>query len=354
MDRMTEARALRRCQQGLTLVELLVALAVGLIVAIAAVASLVVARVGFTSVDSSTELRENARFAATLIQRVVDESGFQDVAGGQFPTVSDQTQWPSVRGYDNAVLPFDPNNPSAAPAGFPAPGTIAAGSRPGSCGAVTDTSCLNGSDVLVVRYWGVSQPPGPGNPADGSVINCAGGKEPERATGPSYSVFSVALSVSGEPTLVCTYQDPSSGLWKTVALVTGVEAFQVLYGTWGVTAGNCSGPPVDLNSNLPIAQQMDTYLTAADMQGPTGDCPNNWARVRTLRIGLLLRGIPGTAVVAAATAASVPVLGMPLARYFAGDDQQDPGSKLGVPADGRLRTQMVFTVALRNLQQARP
>jgi len=58
-------------QRGLTLVELLVAVALASLVAIAAVASLIVARQGFTSVDTATQLRDNGRFAAGLMRRII-------------------------------------------------------------------------------------------------------------------------------------------------------------------------------------------------------------------------------------------------------------------------------------------
>lgn len=331
-------------QRGMTLIELMVALAVGLVVVIAAVASLVVGRIGFTSVDSSTQLRENGRYAASIIQRVVDESGFQDVAGGQFPDPATAPP-PSLLGYDNSLVP-----PSSYPVNFPLSG-LASGTRTSGC-SVTDTSCVNGSDVLVVRYWGVSQPPGDPTKPDGSIVNCAGGKEPERATGPSFSIFSVGRSQSGEPTLICTYQD-LSGAWTTVPLVTGVEGFQILYGTFGVTANVCSSAPIDSTTGEPKEQPTDSYLTAAQMQGSGGAyCANNWARVRTLRIGMLLRGPASSAVVKGSAPTSISVLGGPNASYSF-STAADVGSTLTVPADGRLRQQMVFTVALRNMQQTR-
>jgi type IV pilus assembly protein PilW len=45
--------------RGLTLIELLVAMALSLLVVLAAVSALVVARQGFSSVDASSQLRDN-------------------------------------------------------------------------------------------------------------------------------------------------------------------------------------------------------------------------------------------------------------------------------------------------------
>ena len=57
-------------QQGLTLVELMVAMAISLLITLAAVAALIVSRQGFTALDASSQLRDNGRFAADLLQRL--------------------------------------------------------------------------------------------------------------------------------------------------------------------------------------------------------------------------------------------------------------------------------------------
>jgi len=303
-------RGLPRAQAGRTLIELLVAVALGLLVAGAAVAALLIARQGFTSVDSGAQLRENSRFAANLIQRIVVQAGYEPNDTGLFTDPKN----PGLRGYDNAVItvPADGSMP-----------VFAQDSRDAGCGAVTDTSCVNGSDVLVVRFYGVSR----GGAADGSMIDCAGKSEPEGAE-QSYSVFHVAVGSSGEPTLACAYVDPADGKWKDTALVSGVEGFQVLYGF------DDDGDSV-----------ADRYRRAKDLDaGSETATLDNWRKVRTIRVGLLIRGAQGSAVDRAATAASQAVLGS----IFS--SASDTGSQLVPSADGRLRQSYVFTVHLRNPQ----
>lgn len=58
-------------QRGLTLVELLVAMALSLLVVMAAVAALTYSRQGFRSVDASSQLRDNARFAESIMRRII-------------------------------------------------------------------------------------------------------------------------------------------------------------------------------------------------------------------------------------------------------------------------------------------
>jgi len=315
----TARRPLRHA--GLTLVELLVALALGTLIAIAAVSALIVARQGFRSVDTNAQLRENARFAASLIQRVVVQAGFENAAYGLYTDPKD----PGLDGFDNAMI-GNYSHASNAPA-------MVTDSR-SSC-TQTDTSCANGSDILVVRYFGASR--AGAATGDGSIINCAGQTEAEGAER-AFSIFHVVRSAAGEPTLACTYRNGTA--WATVPLVTGVEGFQVLYGVDTQNGATAAATP-QLGDTI-----ADTYLTARQLENtPSGSRIDNWRRVRTVRIGLLIRGpVPETLVSAAA--ASTPVLGSQFA------NSTDIGSSLNLPADGRLRQRLVFTVHLRNAQYA--
>ena len=319
----------RRRQAGLTLIELLVALVLGLLIAAASVAALIVARQGFKSVDSGAQLRENSRFAASLIQRITVQAGFENAAYGLITDPKD----PGLSGFDDAVV-------DTTYAGWTTTAPVLAhGSRSGGCGAVTDTSCQNGSDVLVVRYWGVST--GGTTTADGTMINCSGRGEPEGADR-AFSIFHVVRSAAGEPTLACTYRN-TVGAWATDPLVGGVEAFQVLYGVDTRKAdGTAAATPADGDT---VADQ---YLTARQLDTTPGTVvADNWRRVRTLRIGLVIRGPASDAVDRAATAAaSMPVLGNGFSTGA------DTGSALTVAGDGRLRQRLVFTVHLRNAQLA--
>lgn len=335
----------RRQQAGLTLIELLIAITLGLLVTLAAVASLLVGRQGFTSVDQSSQLRESARFAASLIQRVVIQAGYESHRDGTL-----DSPWryfcsgggagcgdihgdknPGVRGFDNALVPDD----------FSLPSELVGGNRSqAACGA-NDTSCVNGSDVLAVRYWGDSRA---GADADGSMINCSGAGEKDDVA-PAYSIFHVRRSASGEPTLACTYRD-AEGKWQTVPLVQGVEGFQVLYGTDSVTP-NVAPPAAGVAiKNIPTRYLRASELTVATDADATMD---NWRRVRSVRIGLLLRGEPNSAVDRASSGGSYEVLGTGFS-----DPKNDPGSELDVVADGRLRQNLVFTVHLRNRQYVLP
>ena len=335
--------ACRGRQAGLTLIELLVAITLGLLVTLAAVASLMIGRQGFTSVDQSSQLRENTRFAASLLQRIVIQAGYEVHRDG---TIDSSWRYfcsgtgtscgdlngdknPGIVGFDNAVVGT-----------LTLPTGLVSGNRTTGCGAVTDTSCVNGSDILAVRFWGDGRAGGAGVPVgDGSMINCSGANEPD-GTVPAYSIFHVRRSASGEPTLACTYRD-ATGAWQTVPLMQGVEGFQVLYGVDNVTPS--VAPPA---SDAGTDRVPDRYLRAFQLTvaGNTNATMDNWRRVRSVRIGLLLRGERNSAIDRAATEQTYSVLGPGFT------NSSDVGADLMVPADGRLRQSMVFTVYLHNPQ----
>eukprot|EP01136_Pigoraptor_vietnamica_P037249 Opistho-1_new@104946 len=89
-------------QKGLTMVELLVALTLSGLIALAAIAALTVARRGFTTVDSASQLRDNARFASDLVQRIAAQAGYQDL------TRANQTRASEIKVYGSSVAASGP------------------------------------------------------------------------------------------------------------------------------------------------------------------------------------------------------------------------------------------------------
>ena len=325
-------------QRGLTMIELLVALVLSGFVALAAISSLVVARRGFSTVDAASQLRDNGRFASDLIQRVVVQAGYLDVryavnvrsgvAAGTDPP-------PYVFGFNNAVLTTStPPVPNDALNSNRTPSTA-------GCSLITDTSCVNGSDILVLRYQTPAVSPDSGV-GDKTTINCAGISQNVASISRddlAVSVFHVKLSM-GEPSLMCSYQ-ASDGAWVTSAqpLIQGVESFQVLYGVDGVSPGVATPA-----STLPD-YVADRYLRADQMvvTGNAAATENTWRRVRSVRIGMVLRG----------PANSSQDSGSGLLYYPLGQAMSlaaDAGSILAPAADGRLRQTVTFTVYLRNDQ----
>ncbi|MEG1454032.1 MAG: prepilin-type cleavage/methylation domain-containing protein, partial [Comamonas sp.] len=123
----------------MTLVELLVALLLGSLIVLAAVAALTVSRQGFLAVDASAQLRDNARFATSIIRRLATQAAYLDfkhastTAGAAFKVGGSTTAAiePSIKGFNDAAYDVQLIN--------------------GTTNAVTTTG-LNNSDMLVVRY----------------------------------------------------------------------------------------------------------------------------------------------------------------------------------------------------------
>lgn len=328
-------------QQGLTLIELLVAMVIGLVIVLAAVASLTVARTGFTAVDASSQLRDNGRFASDLIQRIGAQAGYLSsdiltlpVADPPSGGSGASTLVPSIGGFNSLLI--NATDPTA-------PGSARSGSDPGF-----------GSDVLILRYQASRLfTDSTDTTSDRTMIDCAGNAVDTviNSTGGDriVSVFHVAIN-QGEPSLMCTYSPTGTAPWTTVPLIQGVEKFQVLFGTDGVIAK--AATVATAAPDVP-----DRYLRADQIKVDASDTDTkkNWGRVRSIRVGLVLRGAIGSAQgntsqtfhafgEAASSGGSAAAAGSAFA------SNADEGTEFTPTPDSRLRQTVTFTVHLRNDQ----
>lgn len=329
-------RAGRRTR-GFTLIELMVSMVIGLLVVLAAVAALLVARNGFTATDAASQLRDNARFAVLALDRIGVQSGFKDVA---FATVT------------------DPNDASIT-TDYPAPITGFSNARPSMTDLTTSTSLTStsvgyGSDVLIMRFQPASSLPTTGSTAtDQSMIDCFGyapTTAPSSAKDNYVSAFSVNADATGEPTLFCA-RSP----YTNTPLIRGVELFKVLY---GVDSGVTPNTAPATAASAPLDSVPKRYLTAAQMVVSGNDTATaaNWRRVRSIRIGMILRSDAG-AVEMPQTQTLYPFgaakSGAAAATGSAFVDSGNINSQFSAPADGRLRQVVTFTIHLRNDQGGR-
>lgn len=377
-----------RTQSGLTMVELLVAVTLSTFIALAAIAALTVARTGFTAVDSSSQLRDNARFASDLIQRLAMQAGFQDVVHATATKVSevavkdniDNPPLPYVIGLNNALLDAALLNASAAsssprdPFSSGKPRTAANG----GCQSAADTACINGSDVLIIRYQNSAINQNSTTP-DSIMINCLGNAEqlaPVNRADVMTSVFHVARDSNGEPALMCSTRNNFTGTWDGPRpIIQGVESFQVLYGVSGAknaTAGqplpalpasNAASSSAANNATFSANSIPDRYFRADELTVAGNDAAtaDNFRRVRSLRIGLLMRAGPGSSQEPGAQTF------YPLGELRNRNLETRPGENghsflftergsaaspttFSFPQDGRARQTVTFTVYLRNVQ----
>ena len=320
-------------QKGLTLVELLVAMTLGLLVVLAASAALLVSRQGFFAVDAASQLRDNARYAQDTVQRVGVQAGFKNIF--------------LMRTSNVATSGLDPNPP---------PFVFGINNAKRSSGNAWDASSSWGandagknSDILVLRAQtstaSIMSPA-----SDGTIIDCLGVAPTTLPSGPDeanvMSILHVQVSSDGEPSLMCSR--PSGSGFDPQPLVQGVESFQVLYGVDNVAPGTV---PTGATDSVP-----ERYLRADQLKVAGNDVATyaNWRRVRSLRIGMVLRSQPGSAVDTASQTfyplgTSVGSSGGAVGSAFA-NATNDPGSVLTPAVDRRLRQVVTFTVHLRNFQ----
>jgi type IV pilus assembly protein PilW len=207
-----------------------------------------------------------------------------------------------------------------------------------------------GSDILILRYQPV-QLNANSSAADGSMIDCNGNTAttaPAARDERMANILSVAIS-TGEPSLMCATVNAAGTLSVGQPIIRGVENFQVLYGVDGVT----------LTPNTVFTGTQDSvpdrYLRA-DQMVVSGDAVGtnaNWRRVRSLRIGMILRGPSNSAQNAVAQTLYPFGLAKSSSTGTAGSalsSSADVGTIFAAPADGRLRQVVTFTVHLRNAQ----
>ena len=324
--------ALRRSTQtGMTLVELLVAMAVGLVVVLAAVAALLASRGGSVAVDASSQLRDNARFATDLVQRLADQAGFEDFAYARKPYAPSVATYMASNGTSiNSLRPsvygFNNGRPST--------------SDPlNSTTAWPSTSDSKGSDILILQYQPVqnSLDAVSGTASDGSMILCDGTAPTSSAIDRAdrlVSILYVSQGSDGEPSLSCMTRNESTGNFYSTPLVRGVEQFQVLYGVDNVSPG---AAPTGNSDSVP-----DRFLRADQLTVSGNEVATyaNWRRVRSIRIGMVLRGPVGSAL--SSTTQSIHSFG-----NAAFDSSADVGSAY-TASDSRLRQTVTYTIQLRN------
>jgi type IV pilus assembly protein PilW len=283
-------------QRGLTLVELMVALAIGLGIVLMAGRLLVLANGAYAAQAESAGVEDGGRFAIDLIGRAVRQAGAIDP-----DTVTD----PAADSAPARLAGLDARTLPRATAGIDDPLPAA----------------VNGSDVLAVRF-----------PGDGSAADCAG--FPIAAGEEGWSIFYVARNGANEAELRCKYRGAAH--WSADAVVSGVDGFQVLYGV------DTDDPPDGVANRYVNATVIDALdagfagLSPAEFNRRT-----HWKRVVSVRVGLLLHGSrptrtdPGSAHFALLGAGYADVVGA-----------DDPGSSLtesGMTPDQRRRERRLFT-----------
>ena len=220
-----------RTQPGFSLVELMVAMTIGLIITMVIGQLFVGNQRTYTVLYENARIQENARFAVAMLDREIRMAGFK-------------------RSECAVVDCFFDSGANAALAGANDGGT-------------------NLSDSIQVQFFGSDNTAA--TATDNSVVDCLGNSK--RMTERVNDTFLIAPDPANgnEPTLFC---QRAGDLAPGTALVSGVESMEILYGE---------------DSN-----QADA-MKSADRYLPQGDPSLQMDRVVSVRISLLLRSQPGAA-----------------------------------------------------------
>ncbi len=288
----------RSLQRGLTLIELMVSMALGVMVVGATVALYSVASTTSTTSNEEQGLQDSGRFALLTLASMAHMAGYINYTND--PNTPSQTPiYPAVEGADKAK--------------------------------VTGANDITNVGVTINRSTGDTFGDSVGfrfqSPisSDSSMVDCLGNNHViVSKTDLGLNVFYVGTGTDSEPTLLCVSGNTSSQpLFGTAQpLIRGVETLRVVYG-------------VDLNSDtIP-----DKWLTAAEVAAlsiATGTVASPWGYVVAIRIGMVMRGAVGSGGQAGAQTL------YPLGQKFA------PAVTFSAPSDGRLRRVFNATFQMRN------
>jgi type IV pilus assembly protein PilW len=180
------ARHIRVKERGFSLIELLVAMAVGLLLTLLVANLFIGSRNTNTTTDEVARMQESIRFAHQLLTRSLRHAGYR-----------------SDPAADPALL-FTGGN-------FVIFGTEGGGSVP---------------DTLTVSFQGSGTGTGAAGAADAQVVDCHGSSFDQNIT--VKNTFSIATGANGAPALFCTSN--VSGADVTAEVVPDVENMQILYG----------------------------------------------------------------------------------------------------------------------------
>lgn len=316
MKRGIQSTVRRTVQLGVTLVELLVSLVLVSLITLAVLALYNTSAGAYRTTDANQELSDNARFIFEIFSQSVRQAGLQDAA-----------QYASFQAQNQPVLApsfiWDTARFGAQPALFGYNNAKVASTTSATDFGANDNAGYNNSDVFGVRYFGSSKL-SDASTADGSIIDCrgVGVPYPLNVGDIGLNLFMVATGASGEPELQCI----NSGRAQAFPIVSGVESIQIMYGV-------DTDPTTDTTPNR--------WLNGKQV----GDA-GLWARVRTVRLGMVLRGALGSGI----SLPNPPAL-YPLGEEFSkvgGSAPTEVGMTFTPPSDGRLRRVYTFNIAVRN------
>lgn len=274
---LTKRRGVALRQGGMTLIELMIGLLIGLVITGAATAIFLAANRMGKSHDDSGKLLEDGTFAVNRMAAVVKRGGYVDLLAGNdvLMQVLDNSTLLGQALYQPTTIAFDKLGALyASVIGHPA-GIF--GCNNGVFNAAGDCSAQGSQDALMVAYQAVASAsaPDPFSPSvpsvasDGSAFSDCNGHAPPAGT----DVVINRYYVNAQGQLMCL----GNGNPSAQILASNVEQFRVSYGlsNWAL--------PTDKTRR--VAWQTATQVAAV----------NRWNAVIQVEICLILAGPPGSA-----------------------------------------------------------
>ena len=279
--------------KGFTLIELMVALAIGLLVTLVVLQAYLGGLGTQRAQTDAARAQESSRIAFDLLAHSLRQAGYKNPKAPGLGFCDSTTQRLATINDPATISPIAAN---------------LVGST---------VTIVNNSDAVKVRYFGEGLPVGPFT-TDNSIRDCLG--NPVAPNTLAEDTFFVAADANNnnEPTLFCyTTNDATRG---NVPLVAGVESMQILYG--------------DDNDADGIVNR---YI-----HGGSISLPNN---VRSVKLSIIAR-TPGASAVDR-SAQTIDHFGT----AYSGVVTTDPYRIFTAPTppDGRTRRHTSTTIALRNL-----
>ncbi|MFZ6727556.1 PilW family protein [Undibacterium sp. MH2W] len=319
-------------QAGISIVQLMISIALGLLVLLIAMAMVVTTKVAFSLQTDLSDMQESSTFAMDNIARSLRQAGYlsYDISGTS--QLLSATASPDIIGLDASSLSATTTDIS----------TVL-------------KSTVNSSDVLAIRFFGA----GNTKNGDGTILNCAGFSVPAPLSSETadedrgWSIYYVAENSNKEPELFCKYQSINSKSgnmsWSAQAIIKGVESFQVLYGI-DVPVSESRSIKRYLNANEINAMDAGLVLTGNTSIEKSADLNRKtfWKKVNEVRVAMLLSGEAGTRSDSLTT--TYHLFGEAYAAIAGETDKGTSIKEIDLPLEkrNRLRKVYVTTVVLRN------
>ncbi|MFN0160372.1 MAG: PilW family protein [Burkholderiales bacterium] len=176
----------RRMRRGFTIVEFLIAVAIGLIVSLVIGQIFIGSRESFSSQEDLARVQEAMRNASTMLARSVRVAGFRNHPGVDPNEVFTTVTGLAVEGVDN----------------------------------ISASGFVTGSDTITVRFQGMGVPAGA---ADGTIVDCIGQNIPFGTISSNRFAIRTSGTTSG---LFCSTDNGTT--WNE--LISDVQNMQIMYG----------------------------------------------------------------------------------------------------------------------------